>query len=205
MARFHHIPAALKASVPPEFVCPLTTEVMRDPVMIASGESFSRAAIEAHFASVSPPTHPLTGLLLPSANVTPNIILMQNITGWMESMGIVDEGGGGDGEESSVGETEEEIGDPQTSIDMDALLDLYSVTSGETCWENNDGWDDPAVSENVNEWWGVTLSRVDRKLIRVKLVDNGLEGFLPTTLNNFKNLIILNLSKNYIEGNIPEL
>ncbi len=59
---------------------------------------------------------------------------------------------------------------------------MYAITSGERTWENTDGWDEGI--EDLNEWWGVSLSRMEpRKLIRLKLVDNGLEGILPDSLN----------------------
>ena len=37
-------------------------------------------------------------------------------------------------------------------------------------------------------------------LIRLKLVENGLNGELPNSLDKLKNLVILNLYNNMIEG-----
>jgi hypothetical protein len=56
------------------FQCPLTMEVMRDPVMTADGQTYERAEIASWFA-LGNRTSPLTGAPLPSTNLTPNIAL----------------------------------------------------------------------------------------------------------------------------------
>jgi hypothetical protein len=56
------------AHVPPEFICPLSGAVLEDPVMIASGENFSRDAIEKHFMTSD--KNPLTGFLLANKSRT---------------------------------------------------------------------------------------------------------------------------------------
>jgi interleukin-1 receptor-associated kinase 4 len=56
------------------FHCPLTMEVMRDPVITADGQTYERAEIEGWFA-LGKRTSPLTGAELPSTHVTPNIAL----------------------------------------------------------------------------------------------------------------------------------
>ncbi len=68
-------PAAAAGSVA-SFVleCPLTMEVMRDPVMTADGQTYERTEIEKWFA-LGNRTSPLTGEELSSTNLLPNIVL----------------------------------------------------------------------------------------------------------------------------------
>ncbi len=60
------------------FQCPLTMEVMRDPVITADGHTYERKEIEKWFA-LGNRTSPLTGAELPSANLTSNIALRKVI------------------------------------------------------------------------------------------------------------------------------
>ena len=60
------------------FHCPLTMELMRDPVITADGQTYERAEIESWFA-LGKRTSPLTGAELPSTHVTPNIALRNAI------------------------------------------------------------------------------------------------------------------------------
>ncbi|EOD28926.1 hypothetical protein EMIHUDRAFT_114004 [Emiliania huxleyi CCMP1516] len=55
---------------PADFICPITTEVMSDPVMAADGQSYERTAIERWLATKS--TSPLTGGELDHPYLTPN-------------------------------------------------------------------------------------------------------------------------------------
>jgi len=63
--------------VPPQFICPITSEVMRDPVMTSDGHAFERAAIERWLSNHQ--TSPMTGLQLESMSLTPAIPLRQLI------------------------------------------------------------------------------------------------------------------------------
>jgi hypothetical protein len=56
------------------FQCPLTMEVMRDPVFTADGKTYERTGIQKWFAKGNS-TSPLTGAELPTTNLTPNIAL----------------------------------------------------------------------------------------------------------------------------------
>jgi hypothetical protein len=58
--------------------CPLTMEVMRDPVFTADGQTYERTEIEKWFA-LGNRTSPLTGEALPSTSLLPNIALRQVI------------------------------------------------------------------------------------------------------------------------------
>jgi hypothetical protein len=71
-------PAAARAAASFVIECPLTMEVMRDPVMTADGQTYERTEIEKWFA-LGKRTSPLTGEELPSTNLLPNIALRQVI------------------------------------------------------------------------------------------------------------------------------
>ncbi|EOD24121.1 hypothetical protein EMIHUDRAFT_238947, partial [Emiliania huxleyi CCMP1516] len=65
---------------PDDFVCPITTEVMSDPVMAADGHAYERTAIERWLASKS--TSPLTGGELEHSILVPNHMLRRMIRDW---------------------------------------------------------------------------------------------------------------------------
>ena len=46
------------SSMPPDFRCPITMCLMRDPVILATGHSFERQAIQRHLATKN--TNPIT-------------------------------------------------------------------------------------------------------------------------------------------------
>ena len=58
---------------PAEYLCPITGEICSDPVFTADGHTYEREAILQWFESHS--TSPLTGLPLPSLDLTPNYAL----------------------------------------------------------------------------------------------------------------------------------
>ena len=70
------------ASLPPQFLCPITNELMRDPVTTADGHTFERTAILKWLESHS--TSPLTGLRLEHKNLAPNHALRALIKEWQE-------------------------------------------------------------------------------------------------------------------------
>jgi len=78
---------------PPDFLCPISTEVMMDPVFAHDGYSYERVNIEGFFDSqrnlpVSPSgksnqiLSPMTGLPLEHLNLTPNHNLRSQISEW---------------------------------------------------------------------------------------------------------------------------
>jgi hypothetical protein len=69
---------AVASFVLDSFQCPLTMEVMRDPVITADGQTYERAEIGSWFA-LGNRTSPLTGAELPSTNLLPNIALRNAI------------------------------------------------------------------------------------------------------------------------------
>ncbi|CAI5962133.1 unnamed protein product [Closterium sp. NIES-65] len=73
-----------RVSFPQEFICPLSSEVMRDPVIISSGKSFERVYIERWFAQ-GRSTCPKTGEPLAHQMLTPNEALQKLISDWCKS------------------------------------------------------------------------------------------------------------------------
>ena len=68
---------------PDDFVCPITTELMSDPVMAADGHAYERTAIERWLATKS--TSPLTGGELEHSILIPNHNLRRTIREWQEA------------------------------------------------------------------------------------------------------------------------
>lgn len=68
------------------FICPLTKEVMHDPVTLENGRTFERDAIEKWFKECSdarkPPSCPITSQTLTTADVSPSIALRNTIQEW---------------------------------------------------------------------------------------------------------------------------
>jgi len=82
------------------------------------------------------------------------------------------------------------------------LTEIYQSTYGDSCWENVDGWEEN--NKDMMQWYGLLLDR-GGNIVKLRLRDNGLEGFLPPSVADLKSLMILDLSKNYIEGRVPDL
>lgn len=73
--------AANDRRVPPEFFCPITQQIMDDPVMTSDGHSYQRNAILQWFADGNIRS-PLTGLGLPDLELRPNMVLRSMISNW---------------------------------------------------------------------------------------------------------------------------
>ncbi len=72
--------AATVDTIPEEFVCPITVEMMCDPVICADGFSYERHAIEQHFRLSD--KSPLTNVPLAQKIVIPNRALKNIIETW---------------------------------------------------------------------------------------------------------------------------
>ncbi|XP_069717850.1 WD repeat, SAM and U-box domain-containing protein 1 isoform X1 [Phaenicophaeus curvirostris] len=70
--------------VPDEFLCPITRELMKDPVIAADGYSYEREAME-NWLSNKRRSSPMTNLPLPSPLLTPNRTLKMAISRWLET------------------------------------------------------------------------------------------------------------------------
>ncbi|XP_041663784.1 WD repeat, SAM and U-box domain-containing protein 1-like [Cheilinus undulatus] len=80
---------ALKAEqngseAPDEFLCPITRELMKDPVIAADGYSYERESIESWIRGKNK-TSPMTNLPLQTSMLTPNRSLKMAITRWKSS------------------------------------------------------------------------------------------------------------------------
>ncbi|KAH9316920.1 hypothetical protein KI387_018689, partial [Taxus chinensis] len=70
------------------FYCPISQEVMEDPVEISSGQTFERGAIEKWFAE-GHTTCPLTNQALTSKELRPNIILRRSVEEWKDRNTVI--------------------------------------------------------------------------------------------------------------------
>lgn len=70
-------------SIPKEFICCITQSVMNDPVKTVDGQTYDRVAILKWFEQHS--TSPLTGLVLASKQLVPNIELKEQIQEYANS------------------------------------------------------------------------------------------------------------------------
>ena len=68
--------------VPHEFRCPITQEVMLDPVVCADGHTYERGAIRTWLRSKS--TSPKTNERLKSKDLLPNHALRSQIQDWCD-------------------------------------------------------------------------------------------------------------------------
>ncbi len=65
---------------PPVFVCPITYDIMCDPVQCACGHNYERTAIERWYKDQQ--TCPVSGCIVPHKYLTPNIYLRNEILKW---------------------------------------------------------------------------------------------------------------------------
>ena len=72
-----------RVSIPDSFLCPITSELMADPVTTADGFTYEREAINEWFNS-GHNTSPLTGATLPDKRLTPVNVLKSIIQEWEE-------------------------------------------------------------------------------------------------------------------------
>ncbi|KAM9398073.1 WD repeat, SAM and U-box domain-containing protein 1-like isoform 1-T1 [Salvelinus alpinus] len=70
--------------VPDEYLCPITRELMKDPVIAADGYSYEREAIESWIATKNR-SSPMTNLPLQTTLLTPNRTLKMAIGRWRTS------------------------------------------------------------------------------------------------------------------------
>ncbi len=69
-----------RATPPCMFVCPITQEVMQNPVVCADGFTYEREAIAAWLKNKE--TSPMTNAVLPHKALTPNFVLRSAIQEW---------------------------------------------------------------------------------------------------------------------------
>lgn len=77
-----------------------------------------------------------------------------------------------------------------------ALVDLYNSTDG-AHWNNNTNW----LNGPVSSWYGIAVS--GDRVYSISLVNNNLNGTLPSSLSKLSQLTFLELTSNYLTGAIP--
>ncbi|KAK1312709.1 U-box domain-containing protein 16 [Acorus calamus] len=88
---FGSSPDPTDSDPPSDFRCPITLELMRDPVVVASGQTYDRASITRWIAS-GRATCPKTGQALTHLRLVPNRVLKGLISKWCRECGIPYEG-----------------------------------------------------------------------------------------------------------------
>lgn len=68
--------------VPPFFLCPISLEIMKDPVTISTGMTFDRESIHKWLFQYNKNTCPVTKQTLPDQFLTPNSNLLRLIESW---------------------------------------------------------------------------------------------------------------------------
>jgi len=76
-----------KVPVPTHFSCPVSMELMVDPVMVVTGHTYDRPFIQRWLESGNK-TCPVTGIKLRSLELTPNFALRMAIQDWATANGI---------------------------------------------------------------------------------------------------------------------
>ncbi|CAI5491398.1 unnamed protein product [Closterium sp. Naga37s-1] len=72
---------------PPEFLCPITCELMADPVMVVTGQTYERSSIR-QWISEGHRTCPITRMPLGNIELVPNYALRNAIRAWAQKRGI---------------------------------------------------------------------------------------------------------------------
>ncbi|XP_060215991.1 U-box domain-containing protein 13-like [Lycium barbarum] len=73
--------------IPDDFRCPISLELMRDPVIVSTGQTYERSCIEK-WLEAGHSTCPKTQQALTSKALTPNYVLRSLISQWCEANGI---------------------------------------------------------------------------------------------------------------------
>ncbi|KAL0691586.1 hypothetical protein Bca4012_091265 [Brassica carinata] len=74
-------------SCPEEFRCPLSKELMRDPVVLASGQTYDKLFIQKWLSSGNR-TCPKTQQVLSHTGLTPNLLISDMISKWCKKVGV---------------------------------------------------------------------------------------------------------------------
>ncbi|CAA3002299.1 E3 ubiquitin- ligase PUB23-like [Olea europaea subsp. europaea] len=68
--------------VPPYFLCPITLEIMKDPVTVSTGITYDRESIEQWLFSRNNSTCPVTKQVISDSELAPNITVRRLIQSW---------------------------------------------------------------------------------------------------------------------------
>ncbi|KAG6542127.1 hypothetical protein Mapa_016479 [Marchantia paleacea] len=75
------------AEIPDDFRCPISLELMKDPVILATGQTYERACIQK-WLDDGHRSCPTTRVPLPHYSLTPNYVLRSLIAQWCETHGL---------------------------------------------------------------------------------------------------------------------
>jgi len=104
-------PGGEQADIPQEFLCPITLEIMSQPLTTRDGRNFERAAILSWLGNASTACQcPLTRQVLKPSDLIPNRLLETKIRNWKDANGIPDAIGGpaADTAQQQSGDVEEQ-------------------------------------------------------------------------------------------------
>ncbi|KAF5750949.1 U-box domain-containing protein 13-like [Tripterygium wilfordii] len=73
-----------KLAIPDDFRCPISLEMMKDPVIISTGQTYERACIK-QWLEAGHRTCPKTRQILSSTSIIPNYVLVSIISNWCEA------------------------------------------------------------------------------------------------------------------------
>lgn len=73
------------SAIPDDYLCPITQEIMRDPVTCSDGHNYEKSAIEEWF-SAGKHTSPMTNEEIEDLEVVANDELRDQIAGYIESL-----------------------------------------------------------------------------------------------------------------------
>lgn len=73
--------------IPEDFRCPISLELMKDPVIVSTGQTYERSCIEK-WLEAGHGTCPKTQQTLSNSSLTPNYVLRSLIAQWCEANGI---------------------------------------------------------------------------------------------------------------------
>ncbi|KAJ4898373.1 U-box domain-containing protein 9 [Raphanus sativus] len=107
-------------SCPDEFRCPLSNELMRDPVVLASGQTYDKLFIQKWLSSGNR-TCPKTQQVLPHTALTPNVLIRDMISKWCKTVGL---------ETKNLYESEEAVTRSDREV-FDSLLCKVSSTNSQ--------------------------------------------------------------------------
>ncbi|KAK3446964.1 E3 ubiquitin-protein ligase PUB23 [Eucalyptus grandis] len=71
-----------EVEIPSFFVCPISLQLMKDPITVPTGITYDRESIEKWFFSVKKSTCPVTKQAIPDCELTPNHTLRRLIQSW---------------------------------------------------------------------------------------------------------------------------
>ncbi|KAF6171989.1 hypothetical protein GIB67_029407 [Kingdonia uniflora] len=79
--------SSISPVIPDDFRCPISLELIKDPVIVSTGQTYERVCIEK-WLEQGHSTCPKTQQTLPNTTLTPNYVLRSLIAQWCEANGV---------------------------------------------------------------------------------------------------------------------